>query len=264
MQPWKKHFTMFSEQSIEDMKTYSDNTHEEREWMCYVYEKNGEYHLGAPSYGSESRIEVNPIAKAAQDSTKGLTNRLWTIHGHPLKDGKIYTGRQYFSSTDILNEFMKTRDSNEMTVQYVVFPHQQLDTTTGNKVIHNRVRTLVFPNRDVLQQAMTRSNSGVDIMTITPETGQNSNASDGSLKNSAGVDWFAFQEALGEMGYMGVMDLEGPAAGAKQFRSERMWVSNLGFVGLVSVGLLALLYYNTESFGAEVEVIDGVGDWHEN
>jgi hypothetical protein len=43
-----------------------------------------------------------------------------------------------------------------------------------------------------------------------------------------------------------------------------MWVSNLGFVGLVSVGLLALLYYNTESFGAEVEVIDGVGDWHEN
>ena len=266
MQPWKKHFTMFSEQAIEDMKTYSDNTHEEREWMCYVYEKNGQYHLGSPSYGTESRIEVNPVAKAAQDSAKGLTNRMWTIHGHPLKDGKIYTGRQYFSSTDILNEFMKTRDSGNMTVQYVVYPHQQIDTKTNQKVIHNRVRTLVFPNAQVLQEAMNRSNPGVDISTITQESGQNSNASDGSLKNSAGVDWFAFQESLGDMGYMGVMDLEGPAAGAKSFRSERMWVSNFGLVGLVAAGLVALVYYNSNStsFGAEVEVVDGVGEWHEN
>ena len=259
---------MFSEQAIEDMKTYSDNTHEEREWMCYVYEKDGQYHLGAPSYGTESRIEVNPVAKAAQDAGKGLTNRMWTIHGHPLKDGKIYTGRQYFSSTDILNEFMKSRDNNDITVQYVVYPHQQLDTQTGKKVIHNRVRTLVFPNRQVLQDAMSRSNPGVDISTITPESGQNSNASDGSLKNSAGVDWFAFQEALGDMGYMGVMDLEGPTAGSKHFRSERMWVSNIGLVGLVTAGLVGLLYFNSnkssKSFGAEVEVIDGVGEWHEN
>jgi len=28
------------------------------------------------------------------------------------------------------------------------------------------------------------------------------NAVDGSLKNDAGVDWFAFQEALGKLGYM--------------------------------------------------------------
>ena len=83
---------------------------------------------------------MNPVTKAAQDATKGLTNKKYTIHGHPLKDGKIYTGRQYFSSTDILNEFIKTRDTNEYIVQWIVYPHQQLDTRTGEKVIHNRLR----------------------------------------------------------------------------------------------------------------------------
>ncbi len=264
---WIDEWNKFSDDAIKDMKKYSDKTHEEREWMCYVYEADGEYHLGNVTYGDESRIEVNPTAKHNEDAlVNGLTNKKWTIHGHPLKDGKIYTGRQYFSSTDVLDEFIKCRDTNEYIVQYVVYPHQQLDTNTGEKVIHNRVRTLVFPNRQVLQDAMSRSNPGVDIMTITQESGQNSNASDGSLKNAAGVDWFAFQESLGDMGYMGVMDLEGPAAGAKSFRSERMWVSNFGLVGLVAAGLVALVYYNSnsKSFGAEVEVVEGVGDWHEN
>jgi len=264
MQPWKKHFNMFSDQAIEDMKTYSDNTHEEREWMCYVYEKNGEYHLGSPSLGDESRIEVNPVSKAAQDAGKGLTNKMWTIHGHPLKDGKIYTGRQYFSSTDILNEFIKTRDTNEPIIQFVVYPHQQIDTNTGEKVIHNRVRTLIFPSTDVIMQAMNRSNPEVDLHSITQETGQNSNSSDGSLVNQAGVNWFDFQDTLGEMGYMGVMDLEGPMAGSRQFQSESMWMKNLFSVGAVALGLMALLYLNTRKFGAEVEVVEGFGDWHEN
>jgi hypothetical protein len=249
------------------MKTHSDNTHEEREWMCYVYEENGKYELGNPSYGDESRIEVNPVTKAAQDATKGLTNKKYTIHGHPLKDGKIYTGRQYFSSTDILNEFIKTRDDNEYIVQWIVYPHQQLDTRTGEKVIHNRLRTLVFPDASVVTQAMQRSNPNVDVASITRESGQNSNASDGSLQNEAGVDWFAFQDALGEMGYMGIMDLEGPANGSREFKSEKMWGKNLSAVGIIAIALASLVYYNTRNtklFGADIEVLDGVGDWHEN
>ena len=45
-----------------------------------------------------------------------------------------------------------------------------------------------------------------------------------------------------------------------------MWVSNFGLVGLVAAGLVALVYYNSnsKSFGAEVEVVEGVGEWHEN
>jgi len=220
MQPWQQHFDKFTPEAIELMKTHSDNTHEEREWMCYVYEEGGEYHLGSPSYGSESRIEVNPVTKAAQDATKGLTNRKYTIHGHPLKDGKIYTGRQYFSSTDILNEFIKTRDTDEYIVQWIVYPHQQIDSRTGEKVIHNRLRTLVFPDSATVTEAMQRSNPGVDVASITPESGQNSNAPDGSLVNDAGVNWFAFQDSLGEMGYMGLMDLEGPSQGSREFKSE--------------------------------------------
>ncbi len=264
MEPWRKHFEMFSEDALEDMKTYSDNTHEEREWMCYVYEKDGKYELGSPSLGTESRIEVNPVAKAAQDASKGLTNRMWTIHGHPLKDGKIYTGRQYFSSTDIINEFLKTRDTNEPVVQWIVYPHQQLDTNTGKKVIHNRVRTLVFPSRDVVIKAMQVSNPDVDVMAITRESGQNRNAADGSLVNDSGVDWFAFQEALGDMGYMGIMDLEGPAAGARPFRSESMFVKKFGMLSVIALGIAGLAYLNkTQGFGAEVEVVEGLGDWHE-
>jgi hypothetical protein len=258
---WQKEFNMFSTEALEDMKTYSDNTHEEREWMCYVYAKDGQYHLGEPSFGSESRIEVNPTTKAAQDAVKnGLTDRKWTIHSHPLKDGKIYTGRQYFSSTDICGEFINCRDNDERVVQFLVYPHQQLDTKTGRKVIHNRVRTLVFPDRQGLIEAMSRSNPGVDVMAITRETGQNTNAADGSLVNQAGVDWFALQDALGNMGYMGIVDLEGPSSGAVAFKSENLLFRNLASAGLITAGLVGLVWWNSQrsegTFGAEVEVID--------
>jgi len=93
MSQWQAEWNKFSADAIRDMKKY--------EWMCYVYERDGQYFLGNVTYGDESRIEVNPQAKAHEDAlTEGLTNRKWTIHGHPLKDGKIYTGRQYFSSNN--------------------------------------------------------------------------------------------------------------------------------------------------------------------
>jgi len=250
-QVWKEEWNKFTPEAIEEMKRYSDQTHLHREWMCYVYEKDGRYHLGEPSYGDESRIEVNPNEKAKEDSSKGLSEgeRKWTIHGHPLKDGKIYTGRQYFSSTDILQEFMKSRDNNEKVVQYVVYPHQQ--QKQGQKVIHNRVRILVFPNRDILWKAMKMSHPKMteqDFMAISEENGYNKNAMDGSLKNDAGVDWFAFQEALGKLGYMGIIDIEGPQGGVKvdaadtKFvqKSEGISMPKFSTIALVAVGIFAL------------------------
>ncbi len=178
------------------------------------------YRLGEPSYGSESRIEVNPEAKANEDRlTEGLRkeNRKWTIHGHPLKDGKIYTGRQYFSSTDLVNEFCHARDRDERVVQFLVYPHQQVDTKTGAKVIHNRCRILVFPDRETMRSAMSESNPGVNFEAISPQSGQNKQVPDGNggmtLRNDAGVNWFEFQEALGRRGQMGIIDIEGPTGG---------------------------------------------------
>ena len=229
-EPWKEEWTKFTPEAIEEMKEYSDQTHLHREWMSYVYEKDGRYHLGKPSYGDESRIEVNPNEKAKEDSSKGLSEseRKWTIHGHPLKDGKIYTGRQYFSSTDILQEFIKTRDTDEKVVQYVVYPHQQ--EADGKKVIHNRVRILVFPNRSTIIKAMKMAHPKMtdeQIMAISEKNGYNKNAVDGSLKNEAGVDWFAFQEALGKLGYMGIIDIEGPKQGATEVdAADTMFVQN--------------------------------------
>ena len=78
------------------------------------------------------------------------------------------------------------------------------------------------------------------------------------------IDWFAFQEALGDMGYMGIMDLEGPAAGARPFRSESMFVKKFGMLSVIALGIAGFAYLNkTQGFGAEVEVVDGLGEWHE-
>lgn len=263
---WKQEWDKFSDDAILEMKKYSDQTHLHREWMSYVYEVDGRYELGEPSYGDESRIEVNPTEKSKEDSKKNGFNesqRKWTIHGHPLKDGKIYTGRQYFSSTDILGEFLNSRDNNEYVVQYVVYPHQQ--DKNGQKVIHNRVRILVFPNREVLWKAMKMSHPEMteeQFMAISEENGYNKNAADGSLKNEAGVDWFEFQEALGKMGYMGIMDIEGPAGGMQvdaadtMFKQSQGVSTNWAMIGLVVIGFAALMKARGSSvFGVE----DGFG-----
>jgi len=274
-EPWKEEWSKFTPEAIEEMKEYSDQTHLHREWMSYVYEKGGQYHLGKPSYGDESRIEVNPTEKAREDSSKGLSEgeRKWTIHGHPLKDGKIYTGRQYFSSTDILQEFVKSRDGDEKVVQYVVYPHEQ--EGDGKKVIHNRVRVLVFPNRSTILKAMKMAHPEMtdeQIMAISEQNGYNKNATDGSLKNEAGVDWFAFQEALGKLGYMGIVDIEGPKGGKDVEAADTMFMQNaesggknMLMLGLVALGLAAIVkwkitgtilnadYTTHEGFGADFE-----------
>ncbi len=244
MMPWQKEWNKFTPTAIEKMKTFSDMTHEEREWMCYVYAVNGKYELGEPSYGTESRIEVNPTSKGRQDKMKNgykESERKWTIHGHPLKDGKIYTGRQYFSSTDICREFVKCRDSDEYIVQFLVYPHKQKDTNTGKEVFHNRVRVLIFPNRQTIMQAMQISNPGVNVAAITVESGQNRQVAKPNggvgLENDSGVNWFVFQEALGKMGYMGIVDIEGPSGG-RQFKSEGyMRAGNI--VGLTTLSIIA-------------------------
>ena len=267
-EPWKEEWTKFTPEAIEEMKEYSDQTHLHREWMSYVYEKDGRYHLGKPSYGDESRIEVNPTEKAREDSSKGLSEgqRLWTIHGHPLKDGKIYTGRQYFSSTDILQEFVKARDGDEKVVQYVVYPHQQ--EGQGQKIIHNRVRILVFPNRSTIIKAMKMAHPEMtdeQIMAISETNGYNKNAVDGSLKNEAGVDWFAFQEALGKLGYMGIIDIEGPSGGTKVDAADTMFEQNaevnkspyLLIIGAIGILALGKWWFTGKVLGAEYTTQDG-------
>ena len=270
-QTWLNEWNKFSEQAIMDMKRYSDETNKQRECMCYVYDVNGVYQLGEPSYGGRSKIEVSPEKKGAEDKKKnGYTEvqRKWTIHGHPLKDGKIYTGRQYFSSTDICREFVKSRDNDEYIVQFLVFPHKQTDTNTGKAVIHNRCRILIFPNRETILRAMKDSNPHVDGEQITAQNGQNQSVQldDGSttLKNQMDIDWFAFQEALGKYGFMGIVDIEGPLQGAKSFNSESLKDAPtlLGFAvaGLIAVFAIKRIKSNSSFLNMNsVEVVDGFG-----
>ena len=60
---WKKEWDKFTDEAMEVMKTQSDKTNEEREWMSYVYDTDNGYELGTVSYGGLSRIEVNPETK---------------------------------------------------------------------------------------------------------------------------------------------------------------------------------------------------------
>jgi len=274
MADWKKEWSKFSQDAIENMKKYSDKTYDEREWMTYVYDVGNKYELGEVTYGGLSRIEVSPQKKAIQDKIQnGFTEkqRKWTIHGHPLKDGKIYTGRQYFSSKNICREFIKSRDGDERVVQFLVYPHKQENSTSGKEVIHNRVRVLVFPNREILTKAMKMSNPHVNAMGISVESGQNHQVKkpDGSmsLENKSKVNWFSFQEALGKLGYMGIVDIEGPKQGSVVYMSEgKRMASNLGGFALIGIIAMSLLKLNkskkTDGVKAEsVEVIDDLAHY---
>ena len=85
-------------------------------------------------------------------------------------------------------------------------------------------------------------------MAISEQNGYNKNATDGSLKNEAGVDWFAFQEALGKLGYMGIVDIEGPKGGKSVEAADTMFMQNaesggknMLMLGLVALGLAAIV-----------------------
>jgi len=241
-QPWLKDWKKFTPQAIEEIKSHNDDTHLEKEWMSYVYERGGRYYIGKPSMGEESAISVIPAEKTAVDAaTKGLSpsQKKWTIHGHPLKDGKIYNGRQYFSSVDLIDEYLEVRDSDKnggrkRIVQYIVFPHQQEEG--GEEVIHNRVRILIFPDSASVVQAMKNSNPSVDPFAITRENGMNKSDENGTTMNEMNIDWFKFQECLGDMGQMGIVDIEGKGGEHHHPLSAETFLDN--FNGLQRVALL--------------------------
>jgi len=156
-------------------------------------------------------------------------------------------------------------------VQYIVFPHQQIDDNTGKRVMHNRVRILVFPNSATVVAAMQQASPGCDPYAINRESGQNKNVPDGSggstLANDAGADWFAFQEALGQMGYMGIVDLEGPAMGAEEYHADGILSPRLvNVAGLTAVAAVVwgVIRYNRQIRQAlsseSVETVDGHPD----
>jgi hypothetical protein len=255
MSDWENEWRKFHPSAIEEIKSHNDDTHLEREWMSYVYEKDGQYYIGRASMGDESKIEIIPAEKTAVDTlTKGLTKgqRRWTIHGHPLKDGKIYNGRQYFSSTDLIDEFIEVRDSGSnggrsRIVQYVVYPHEQNDG--GQKSLHNRVRILVFPDARTIVNAMKQSNPHVDPMRITKDSGQNKVGGNGKTElNDMQVDWFKFQEALGRTGHMGIVDIEGsPTQKTMAAETATGWSNSKKIsVSVIAVGVI-MYFMNSRS-----------------
>ena len=90
------------------------------------------------------------------------------------------------------------------------------------------------------------------------------------MKNEAGVDWFAFQEALGKLGYMGIIDIEGPSGGTKVDAADTMFIQNAeggktvyryGLWGLVVLGIYGAysLFKDPSMLNAETVTEDGFG-----
>jgi len=88
---------------------------------------------------------------------------------------------------------------------------------------------------------------------------------DGSLKNEAGVDWFAFQEALGKLGYMGIIDIEGPTTGGRQVEAaDTMHLQTENkksmlplIIGILSVIGMAKYYFTGSLLNADEITQDG-------
>ena len=114
-------------------------------------------------------------------------------------------------------------------------------------------------------RAMKASNPQVNGEAVTVESGQNSQVKqpDGSvrLQNESGIDWFAFQEALGRMGYMGIVDLEGGNNGSRYFHSEgRILAGNIGgFLAIIGI-LWGLTQINQKPSVRSAENISIVDD----
>ncbi len=68
---------------------------------------------------------------------------------------------------------------------------------------------MVFPDSKTIVKAMKQSNPSVDPFAITRDNGMNKSDSNGTTMNDMNIDWFRFQEALGKMGQMGIVDIEG-------------------------------------------------------
>jgi len=91
MQPWLQEWNKFDESAIDEIKSHNDDSHLEREWMSYVYEKNGKYFIGRASKGEESKIEIIPAEKTAVDNELEKPN-LKQGESIPIKYANLYSG----------------------------------------------------------------------------------------------------------------------------------------------------------------------------
>ena len=118
-----------------------------------------------------------------------------------------------------------------------------------------------------MSKAMKMSNPHVNPMEITVESGQNHQVKkpDGSmsLENKSKVNWFSFQEALGKLGYMGIVDIEGPKQGSVVYMSEgKKLASNLGGFALIGLVAMSLFKLNkgSKSKGMDAESVEVIDD----
>ena len=103
---------------------------------------------------------------------------------------------------------------------------------------------------------MRRASPNADPMAITKQSGQNQSVPDGNggttLENEAGVDWFQFQEELGKVGCMGIIDLEGPSHGAESFKAEGDLLTRRNIVTVVALAGIAAVVTGVVRFNAQI------------
>ena len=216
--PWVYEFNKLPDKEILKIKRINDKYYMGNEWLAYIYDGSGKYILGSLSGGGESQIGVDPDDHLSRDTQKGKCEDgvcekediVATIHAHPLKDGKFYNARSYYSSTDIIKDYRKALQG-ERAVHFLVFPVPRIDG------YHNNIRVLVLDPK-VVRGAMKRSNPGLDPDAV-------------SEANKRDYNWFKFQDEMGRLGYMGVVDIE------NTFGRQNGMFSAVVVIGIIVAGI---------------------------
>ena len=238
------YLSRFEKAALMEIKKRNDKEGGRREWLANVYEVDGKYSLGEPTYGNYSGILVSPSGVLTKDinvcklnggavadtKTKsygaGETScdkrpqqLVATVHMHPIRTFAEEARRQHFSGVDIASEFVKSRDEDKEIVLFLTYPNLHMTQRS------NRVKAIIFPGKDVVMKAMQESNPGVNPAEVTVE-------------NRDKVDWIKFQSALQDMGYIEEVEIEG-ATGAPPSTS----LDIIGGMILLAVGIGGFLLW---------------------
>lgn len=243
------YLSRFNAEALSEIKKRNDKEGGRREWLANVYSLGGKYSLGEPKYGNYSGILVSPseiltkdinVCKLSNNSKGDCEHRpdqlVATIHMHPIRTMAEEGRRQNFSGVDIASEYMKSRDEDKEVVLFLTYPSLGMTSRT------NKVKAIVFPNRDVTTKAMQMSNPGVDPHSVTVEN------------RDRGIDWIKYQAALNELGYIEEIEIEN-AVGAPA-------TPNLNIVGgiiIVAVAIGGFLLWRQHVKSGELPQTEATG-----
>jgi len=206
----------FSKEALAEIMHRDNENGGKKEWLANVYDIDGKYTLGQPETGTYDNILVSPSGIMTRDinvckmspGSNGECDEMpkklvSTIHMHPIAVNDVggRNIRQMFSGDDIASEFVASRDEDVEKILFLTYPDRKFTQRS------NRLKVIVFPNKDVSVKAMQMSNPQLDPFKVEVGDQQGQPTTPGGIGRKQ-VDWMKYQTALKELGYIEDIDIE--------------------------------------------------------